>query len=83
MQRSVNAYFESRKGGVNVLNDGDQPELVLTFDSKMVSALENAEVTTEAPKHFKLLSWNIDGLDTINLKKRTKAVMKVIERYDP
>lgn len=80
-QKSVNAYFESKKGGVRVLQDGDDPELVITFNSKMVSALENATVSTVAPKQFKLLTWNIDGLDRTNLKKRAKAVIKIIEKY--
>lgn len=80
LEKSVNAYFESRKGGVKVLNDGEQPELVVTFDSKMVSALEEgAEVSTVAPTRFRLLTWNIDGLEQSNLKKRTKAIIKIIE----
>jgi len=54
--------------------------MVITFDSDMVSALEKGEFSTLAPKTFKLLSWNIDGIDSVNLKKRTKAVMKIIDR---
>ncbi|KAF2353020.1 Endonuclease/exonuclease/phosphatase [Trinorchestia longiramus] len=83
LEKSVNAFYESKKGGVKVLQDGDEAELVVTFDSKMVKALENAQVSTVAPTNFKVLSWNIDGLDSNCLKKRTKAVIKTIEQERP
>lgn len=31
-QRSVNAFFESQTGGIQILNDGDEPEVVVTFE---------------------------------------------------
>ncbi|KAK4289355.1 hypothetical protein Pmani_037668 [Petrolisthes manimaculis] len=79
LEHSVNAFFEASSGGVKVLTDGEEPELVVTFDSKMVSSLKAGKVTQEAPKTFRFITWNIDGLDNLNLKKRTKAVAKVIE----
>lgn len=90
LQRSVNAYFEAKMGsGVQVLDDGDESEVVVTFDSKMKSALEKGIttdkapkgiITEEAPKKFCFITWNIDGLDQKNLKKRTKAVARTIEK---
>ncbi|KAA0185833.1 putative 5' tyrosyl DNA phosphodiesterase, partial [Hyalella azteca] len=82
-QRSVNAFFESKKGGVKVLQDGEENELVVTFDSKMVEALEGVQVSTVAPSKFSIISWNIDGLEPSCLKKRTKAVIKTIEEERP
>uniref|UniRef100_A0A0P4W6W8 Tyrosyl-DNA phosphodiesterase 2 n=1 Tax=Scylla olivacea TaxID=85551 RepID=A0A0P4W6W8_SCYOL len=79
-QRAVNAFFEAKTGGIKVLQDGDEPEVVVTFDSKLVSVLEEGVMTEEAPKKFCFMTWNIDGLDEKNLKKRTKAVATVIDR---
>nr|XP_027207911.1 tyrosyl-DNA phosphodiesterase 2-like [Penaeus vannamei] len=79
LERSVNAFFESQTGGIQILNDGDEPEVVVTFDSKMVSMLSANSVSKEPPKNFRLLTWNVDGLDEKNLKKRTKTVAKIIE----
>ncbi|MPC14935.1 Tyrosyl-DNA phosphodiesterase 2 [Portunus trituberculatus] len=78
--RSVNAFFEAKSGGIKVLQDGDEPEVVVTFDSKLVSVLEEGVMTEEAPKKFCFMTWNIDGLDEKNLKKRTKAVATIIDR---
>ena len=39
----------------------------------------NAKLSTKPPETFSILSWNLDGLDEVNLKKRTKAVVKTIE----
>ncbi|XP_076031726.1 tyrosyl-DNA phosphodiesterase 2-like [Oratosquilla oratoria] len=84
LERSVNAFFEARSGGgVKVLTDGSEPELVVTFDSKMVSMLEKQKVSLVPPSTFKLLTWNIDGIEEHNLKKRTKAVKKIIEMENP
>lgn len=47
----------------------------------MVSALKEGQVSEEAPKNFRFITWNIDGLDSSNLKKRTKAVAKIIEKW--
>lgn len=32
------------------------------------------------PNRLRVLSWNIDGLDTNNVKNRTKGVCQVINR---
>ncbi|KAK7086708.1 Tyrosyl-DNA phosphodiesterase 2 [Halocaridina rubra] len=70
---SVNAYFGNVGGG-----GADDSDLFITFDSKVAAAL-GGSVTTEPPKTFRLVTWNIDGLDERNLKKRTKAVAKILE----
>ncbi|XP_071545260.1 tyrosyl-DNA phosphodiesterase 2-like isoform X2 [Panulirus ornatus] len=80
LERSVNAFFEARTGGVNILNDGDEPEVVVTFDSKTASVLSKCMVTEEPPKNFRFITWNVDGLDEKNLKKRTKTVARILER---
>ena len=32
-------------------------------------------------KYFKIMSWNIDGLDQSNLQSRTKGVIATINKY--
>ena len=34
-------------------------------------------------REFKLLTWNVDGLDQRNLVERTKAVCQIISRHQP
>ena len=34
----------------------------------------------DVPGSFRLLSWNIDGLDQVHLEERTSAVIATIER---
>ncbi|XP_041361676.1 tyrosyl-DNA phosphodiesterase 2-like [Gigantopelta aegis] len=40
-------------------------------------------VSDSEPHRFRLLSWNIDGLDDSNLKSRTKGVCDIINRDNP
>ena len=42
------------------------------------SALRSGVLTTMAPKHLNLVTWNIDGLDQKNLKRRTRAVIETL-----
>lgn len=39
--------------------------------------------TTKPPSEFRLVSWNIDGLDEQNLKMRTKAVVRTLQSLSP
>ena len=43
------------------------------------AGLEAGTMTTKPPESLAMISWNIDGLAEKNLKKRTKAVCKIIE----
>ncbi|XP_063231349.1 tyrosyl-DNA phosphodiesterase 2-like [Bacillus rossius redtenbacheri] len=84
LERSVNAFFEaSQKGGVSVLNDCDAPGIVVNVDKKMAKKLEQSQPTIIPPSKFSIISWNLDGLEERNLKKRTKAVCKIITMQKP
>ena len=37
-------------------------------------------MSTKAPENLVFVTWNIDGLDQTNLKKRTKGVCKILEQ---
>jgi len=41
--------------------------------------LQEGILTTQAPEELTVISWNIDGLDVKNIRKRTKGVCKIIE----
>ncbi|KAK6641484.1 hypothetical protein RUM44_013196 [Polyplax serrata] len=55
------------------------------YDPRTVQQLfgEGKAVTTEPPPRLKFLTWNLDGLDVHNLKRRTRAVIKLIEKHEP
>ena len=46
--------------------------------TSMMNALGLGQATSEPPSKFSFVSWNLDGLDERNLKRRTKAVCKII-----
>ena len=50
----------------------------LRTESEMSKSAEN--VKDSEPRRIRLLTWNIDGLDTDDLVSRTKAVCAVIQR---
>lgn len=54
---------------------------MLIYSKDVQKFLESA--TTKPPAEFRLISWNLDGLDDRNLKIRTKAVKKIIEQENP
>ncbi|XP_069705027.1 tyrosyl-DNA phosphodiesterase 2-like [Periplaneta americana] len=84
LERSVNAFFEAtQNSGVNILTDGDEGELVVNVDKAMVNALGLGQATSEPPSKFTFITWNLDGLDERNLKRRTKAVCKIIYLEQP
>ena len=46
----------------------------------LFSALQEGLLSTKAPETLVFVTWNIDGLDQTNLKKRTKGVCKILEQ---
>lgn len=83
LERSLDAYYETKRtGGVHVLTDGDEPQIILNINKDVKKLLETA-ATEKPPSEFRVITWNIDGLDDHNLKIRTKAVIKIIENENP
>lgn len=84
LQRSVNAFFEAtQKNGITVLQDGDEPEIVAKVNKEMLEAYGVGNPTNIPPSKLSLISWNLDGLDDHNLKRRTKAVCTIIYQEKP
>lgn len=48
--------------------------------SSSSSSSSPTSLTSRPPDQLVLVSWNIDGLDQHNLKKRTKAVAMIVEQ---
>jgi len=46
----------------------------------VAEALQEGLLSTKAPENLVFVTWNIDGLDQTNLKKRTKGVCKILEQ---
>jgi len=46
----------------------------------VAEALQEGLLSTKAPESLVFVTWNIDGLDQTNLKKRTKGVCKILEQ---
>lgn len=44
------------------------------------AALESGVLTTQAPTQLTFVTWNIDGLDQKNLKRRTRAVIETVQK---
>ena len=44
------------------------------------SALKSGLLTTKAPEQLTFVTWNIDGLDQKNLKRRTRAVIETLTK---
>lgn len=83
LQRSLDAYFRAKQtSGLQILDDGDEPQVVFNINKDIVKFLESA-TTTRPPSEFRLLSWNLDGLDDRNLKIRTKGVTKILKESSP
>ncbi|XP_043238148.1 tyrosyl-DNA phosphodiesterase 2-like [Amphibalanus amphitrite] len=52
-------------------------------DSSDSADTSRPKLTATPPKRFSFITWNIDGLDDRSLKKRMKAVCKIIETEAP
>ena len=87
MSRSLNSYFatkcekleaertaEKEDGSAEAgPRSGGQDDYV-----NVEAALQSGVLTTAAPAHLTLVTWNIDGLDQKNLKRRTRAVIETL-----
>ena len=61
---------------MNVISDDDEEN---TEDKSVEKGLESGMLTVSAPSHLTFVTWNIDGLDQKNLKRRTRAVITTLE----
>jgi hypothetical protein len=82
LQRAINAYQDLTSEKPKLSRK--QTEAISESDIKRMKAEESTTVSeTKVKTRFKLLSWNIDGLDEQEntIETRTRGVIDVIKRY--
>ncbi|KAB7499836.1 Tyrosyl-DNA phosphodiesterase 2 [Armadillidium nasatum] len=83
LEPSLNAFYEAQNGTSDAVTSGrsensaDGDDVMVTFENLLT------KVTMKPPDKFKFITWNLDGLDDHNLKRRTKAVIKIMETEQP
>ena len=60
------------------IDSGDDSQIVLGSSDEEESKIEDEDDESKETNLFKIMSWNIDGLDSGNLQSRTKGVIKKI-----
>lgn len=74
-------YLRFLKNRSNVFLRSKDVASKLAEAEDVAKFLETA--TTKPPSEFRMISWNIDGLDDRNLKMRTKSVVKILQSQRP
>ncbi|XP_067667027.1 tyrosyl-DNA phosphodiesterase 2-like [Haliotis asinina] len=81
LEMALNAYFTET---------GSEPKIPIpsskvgtNTDSKAPTVTAGGEGPDPEPHRIRLLSWNLDGLDTGSIKARTQAVCDIINKENP
>jgi len=77
LSRAVNVYFASKSE--NTERERNNVERPNVQAPSVEEAISSGILTTQAPSRLVMVSWNIDGLDQTNLKRRTRAVVKTLK----
>jgi len=83
LSKALNSFFGNvcQKAEADLARKAEERTIVESAPKKSISdALKEGKLTTKAPENLVFVSWNIDGLDQHNLKKRTKGVCKILEQ---
>ncbi|KAK7090724.1 hypothetical protein V1264_010485 [Littorina saxatilis] len=78
VQRALDAFFAQNPGYGESMQE--YPTLNAAEDSLAAAqSMGSGEGSETKPHRVRVMSWNIDGLDTANLKQRTRAVINTIK----
>merc|ERR1719222_1523384 len=80
LSRALNSFFTDKitqSEADMAARSREKPDLP---KKTVAEALQEGLLSTRAPESLVFVSWNIDGLDQTNLKKRTKGVCKILEQ---
>jgi len=80
LSRALNSFFTAKIDQTEAnlaARTNVKPELP---KKTVAEALQEGLLSTKAPETLVFVTWNIDGLDQTNLKKRTKGVCKILEQ---
>merc|ERR1719376_2018952 len=79
LSQALNSFFTAKIDQAEAdmaARTNEQPDMP---KKTVAEALQEGLLSTKAPKSLVFVTWNIDGLDQTNLKKRTKGVCKILE----
>lgn len=77
LSRALNTFFAAK---CEEAEEETAPKNVDLPKKTVAEALQEGLLSTKAPESLVFVTWNIDGLDQTNLKKRTKGVCKILEQ---
>lgn len=80
LSRALNSFFTDKIDQAEAdmtARTNEKPDLPR---KTVAEALQEGLLSTKAPESLVFVTWNIDGLDQTNLKKRTKGVCKILEQ---
>ena len=81
IKQYVSSKTSSDKNEYDADEDTDLEKSARVDEEPLNSSKEISFDEVEFKKHFKLLSWNIDGLDSTSLESRTIGVAMTILKY--
>jgi len=76
LSKALNAYFATK---CEKLQEASSSQVTPDPAPTVQEAISQGILSTQAPSSLVMMSWNVDGLDNHNLKKRTRAVVKAIQ----
>jgi len=75
LSKALNVYFAAKCEKAEDSSVLPETETTATVEE----AISSGMLTTQAPSSLVMVTWNIDGLDQNNLKRRTRAVVKTLQ----
>jgi len=79
LSRALNTFFATKCEQNASTSNAVQDREIKEPQQSMQEALNEGVLTTKAPTSLVMVTWNIDGLDQKNLKRRTRAVVKTLQ----
>ena len=82
LSKALNSYFAAKCEKLEVERAAETEPVVIDdkeAGDSLESAIQSGVLTTEAPAQLTMITWNIDGLDQKNLKRRTRAVIETLQ----
>jgi len=80
LSRALNSFFTAKIDQAEADMAARTNEKLDMPKKTVAEALQEGLLSTKAPESLVFVTWNIDGLDQTNLKKRTKGVCKILEQ---
>ena len=82
LKKALNSYFAAKYEKLEAERAAETQPVIIYYNeagNSLVSAIQSGIFTTEPPSQLTMITWNIDGLDQKNLKRRTRAVIETLQ----